>query len=223
MAHWGIFLLYSLLSPTLSGAVTQHQSIFGLHLHIKLCVCVISCFRCVWLCNSMDYSPPGSSVCGILQARILVWVAISSSRASSWPRDRTQISCSAGRFFTTEPPGKPHSKLTHLEIKLRVFSPLSNWLPGVPNMAVSVTWGTSDCVAGLDELGCWGSAHLATIHAGFHSMLHESAAFTGRASLSACWLPVLSQHRESSVLALGWPSCSLGTCFLGRSGNPGMD
>ena len=48
----------------------------------------------------MDYSPPGSSVHGISQARILEWVAISFSRRSSWPRDRTQVSCIAGRFFT---------------------------------------------------------------------------------------------------------------------------
>ena len=48
----------------------------------------------------MDSSPPGSSVCGILQARILEWVAISFSRDSSQPRDRTQVPCVAGRFFT---------------------------------------------------------------------------------------------------------------------------
>ena len=48
----------------------------------------------------MDYSLPASSVYGILQARILEWVAIPFSRGSSQPRDRTQISCIAGRFFT---------------------------------------------------------------------------------------------------------------------------
>ena len=48
----------------------------------------------------MDCSLPGSSVHGILQARILEWVAISFSRGSSWPRDRTPVSCIAGRFFT---------------------------------------------------------------------------------------------------------------------------
>ena len=41
----------------------------------------------------MNCSPPGSSVLGISQARILEWVAISSSRGSSWPRDRTWVSC----------------------------------------------------------------------------------------------------------------------------------
>ena len=41
-----------------------------------------------------------SSVHGILQARILEWVAIPFSRGSSWPRDWTRVSCIAGRFFT---------------------------------------------------------------------------------------------------------------------------
>ena len=58
--------------------------------------------------DPMDCSPPGSSVHGILQARILEWVAISFSRGSSWPRDRTCIPYTAGGFFTTEPPRKPH-------------------------------------------------------------------------------------------------------------------
>ena len=59
---------------------------------------------CLTLCDPMDCSPPGSSVHGILQARILEWVAISLSRGSSWPRDGTASLISpalAGRFFTT--------------------------------------------------------------------------------------------------------------------------
>ena len=52
------------------------------------------------LCDPMDCSLPGSSVHGILQARTLEWVAIPFSRGCSWPRDQTQISCFAGRFFT---------------------------------------------------------------------------------------------------------------------------
>ena len=51
-------------------------------------------------CDPMDYSLPGSSVYGILQARTLEWVAISFSRGSSWPRNRTQVSSIAGRFST---------------------------------------------------------------------------------------------------------------------------
>ena len=54
---------------------------------------VIQLLSRVWLCDPTDCSPPGSSVHGILQARILEWVAISSSRGSSWPRDQNYISC----------------------------------------------------------------------------------------------------------------------------------
>ena len=54
----------------------------------------------VWLCDPMDCSLPGSSVPGILQAGILEWVAISFSRRSSQPRDRTWVSRIAGRRFT---------------------------------------------------------------------------------------------------------------------------
>ena len=62
------------------------------------------------LCDPMDCSLPGSSIHGILQARILGWVAISFSRGSSWPGDRTRVSHIAGRLFTIwatkEPPKK---------------------------------------------------------------------------------------------------------------------
>ena len=55
---------------------------------------------CPTLCHPMDYSLPGSSIHGILQARILEWVVISFSWGFSWPRDQTWVSCIAGRFFT---------------------------------------------------------------------------------------------------------------------------
>ena len=60
----------------------------------------VSCSDLVLLFVTPDCSPPDSSVHGILQARILEWVAISSSRGSFQPRDRTQVSHIAGRFFT---------------------------------------------------------------------------------------------------------------------------
>ena len=52
---------------------------------------------CLTLCDFIDCSLPGSSVHGILQARILEWLPFSSP---SWPRDWTRVSCIAGRFFT---------------------------------------------------------------------------------------------------------------------------
>ena len=71
----------------------------------------------------MDRSPPGFSVHWILQARMLEWVAISSSRGSFQPRDWTRVSHVAGRFFLpSEPPGKP----IHICCMLNHSSPV--WL-----------------------------------------------------------------------------------------------
>ena len=55
---------------------------------------------CPTLCDPMVCCPPGSSVHGILQARILEWVVISFFRGSSQPRDQTEVLYIAGRFFT---------------------------------------------------------------------------------------------------------------------------
>ena len=67
-------------------------------------VCAQSCWN---LCDSMDFSPPGSSVHGIFQARMLEWVAISYTKRSFPPRDRTHISCTGRQILTTGPPAKP--------------------------------------------------------------------------------------------------------------------
>ena len=78
-------------------------------------------FATLWTCR-----PPGSPVHGILQARILEWVAISSSRGSSQPSDQNHISCSsciAGRFFMAEPPWKASWINNRFQ-----FSPLSKSL-----------------------------------------------------------------------------------------------
>ena len=61
-------------------------------------VSVLVAQSCLALCNPVDCSPPGSSVRGILQARILEWVVIPFSRRSSQPRDQNWVSCIADRF-----------------------------------------------------------------------------------------------------------------------------
>ena len=76
---------------------------------LRLC-CAQPLQSCLTLNDPMDYNPPGLSAHGIFLASILEWVAISFSRGSSQPRDRTQVSCVscfAGGFFTAEPPVKP--------------------------------------------------------------------------------------------------------------------
>ena len=71
---------------------------------------------CLTLCDPLDYSPPGSSFHGILQARLLEWVPISFSRGSSWPSDWTQVSCIVGRLlndWATDSLGVPGKPLNH--------------------------------------------------------------------------------------------------------------
>ena len=70
------------------------------HCHNKCYIIVLVTQSCLTVCNPVDCSPPGSSVHEILQAWILEWVAMPFSRGSSWPKDGTQVSCIAGRFFT---------------------------------------------------------------------------------------------------------------------------
>ena len=80
----------------LSGSVCIELSLWLLL--SKKCMLVIQ--SCLTLCGPMDCNPSGSAAHGILQARLLEGVAIPFCRGSSWPRDQTQISCIAGRFFT---------------------------------------------------------------------------------------------------------------------------
>ena len=71
---------------------------------VCVCVCVVNvkvlvAQFCPALCDPIDYSPPCSSVQGVLQARFLEWAAASFSRRSSLPRDWTQVSCISSGFF----------------------------------------------------------------------------------------------------------------------------
>ena len=92
---------------------------------------------CLSLCNHMGCSPPGSSVHGILQARIRKWVAMPSSRASSLPRDWTHVSCISciGRQVLYH----WHHQVSSCEFRtqLESFFPLNGYLP---------TWYTVRCI-----------------------------------------------------------------------------
>ena len=77
-----------------------------------MCACAKSLQSRLTLFNPIDCSPPGYSVHGILQARILEWTVMCSSRGSSRPGDQTRVSCGSritGGFFTTGPLEKPHT------------------------------------------------------------------------------------------------------------------
>ena len=131
-------LLGSLLSRSpWASAVTKQSP------HTQQDVRAKSLQSCLILCDPVDCSPPpGPSVQGVLQARILELVAMPSSRASSQPRDRTLVSCllhwQAGSL-PLAPPGKPHSTEQEVAIycsttRLSVYWPVlqtaeQDWTP----------------------------------------------------------------------------------------------
>ena len=103
-----IFLFYSLPHFQLEGKCQEERGIFFCLFTVLLFVVNKSCPVLLWPSWTVAHQAP---LHGTSEARILEWVAIYFSRGYSWPRDRTCISCTAGRFFTTEPPGKPLTAL----------------------------------------------------------------------------------------------------------------
>ena len=116
-----VILQYSTLESIVQATSPLLRHLFPDILGLKKRLCTTVLYACMpakslQSCptDPMDCGRPASSVHGILQARILEWVSMPSSRVSSQPRDRTCISfdlCIAGGSFTTEPPGKPHCTL----------------------------------------------------------------------------------------------------------------
>ena len=99
LSSHALFSLESLNSPKFHKwreKVSWHVWVFPSENDVKVLV-VQSCWT---LCDPTDFRPPGSSVCGILQARTLECVAIPFFRESSQPRGQTWVSCIAGQFFT---------------------------------------------------------------------------------------------------------------------------
>ena len=89
----------------------------------------------------MDYTLPGSSVHGISQARILEWLAISSSRGSSQPRNATLVSCIGRKILSfTEPPGK----IPSLRHKAAYLEPSSLYQPLVPGCLLKIYPNTQE-------------------------------------------------------------------------------
>ena len=113
-------------------------------------------------CNPMDCIPPGSSVHGILQSRILEWVAMPSSRKSSQPRDWTWVPCIAGRFFTTyatrealilmneKMERETFSKLSL--VRLESYEVCGHWFPGFATPPFSVS---SPCLIYITDTCLW--------------------------------------------------------------------
>ena len=119
------FLFFPLLLPFCFSIVPFHFAC----MHAKS---LQSCLKesCQTLCEPMDCSPRSSSVHGSLQARIVEWDAMLSSRGSSWPRNRTRVSYISCQFVTClnwqvgslslAPPGKPFFSFYMLQISTKL-------------------------------------------------------------------------------------------------------
>ena len=96
---------------------------------------------CLTLCSPIDFSQPGSSVHGILRARILEWVAIPFSRGSSWPRDQTQSPALQAVSLPPEPWslwGRALPGLFQLLVTARIRWPMAASLPSLPPFSCGV-------------------------------------------------------------------------------------
>ena len=155
--------------------------------------CLLSCFSRLWLCAPWTvYCQPGSSVHEIIQARILEWVAVPSSRGSSRPRDQTHVSCGScikGRFFITEPLEQIKIQIQAaflLYIQLLQFS-VPGWSRGRKVKAHSTVPADDSCPN--------------------KRILFELLGPLGRAFQMR--LGLFNQHPGEE----GWPSQSLACCF----------
>ena len=130
-------------------------------------VCLVA-QSCPTHCDPRDCSPPGSSVHGISQARILEWVAMLSSRGSLQPRDWTQVSCKAGRFFYCLSQQGPSITFPNLNSEERDDSAFWERVPSLGQchaillesspVYTLVPWGLCSsllCMSWIGELGPW--------------------------------------------------------------------
>ena len=165
---------------------------------------VWKCQSCLTLRDPMECSPPGSSVHGILQARVLKWVAISCSRGSRWPRDWTQVSCFAGRFFTVWTTREAHDIETHSGWR-NSAAQTPRWAAWPSQVATTAVLalplpGRPGLLSQQPSLNVpWPRAHWATTYAS-----HDTAVCHGM--LSRVWFSVIP-----------WPVACQAALFVGFS------
>ena len=94
-----VLLVDSLSIHVSSPHKDTSQTVFRSHPNSLILTGMLVAQSCLTQCDPMDCSPPGFSVHELLQARILEWTAMPSSRGSSGPRDRTHVSCIAGGLY----------------------------------------------------------------------------------------------------------------------------
>ena len=155
---------------------------------------------CLTLWDPTDCSLPGSPVHGISQARVLEWLAIPFSRGSSQSRDRTQLSCMAGRFFTIwaskdEEQSEPRRATQARRLQHKV---------GV-NCCLLASW---------KEVSFYGIIQIS--FQSFNSILLEEA----EAYFCPIW--VLTSFQEFAELQVGFPRSSVGKEYACNAGDLGL-
>ena len=126
-------VFYLPLKPRALNLTPVSLILLTLRSALRSLTCVLVTQSCLTLCKPMDHSPPGSSLHGILQARILEWVAISFSRGSSQPKDWTQVSCTAGRCLTIWLIREAQKSYRHLQLHMS-----KNRFFFCPNSSISI-------------------------------------------------------------------------------------
>ena len=107
---------------------------------------------CPTLCDPMDCGPRGSSLHGLLQARILERVTIASCRDSSWTRDQTWVFCIGRQFFTTEPPRNPAKRWWVGITALQSGRVIQAFLPYASCCVFAARWPASSSARHLSDL-----------------------------------------------------------------------
>ena len=163
---------------------------------------------CPILCNHLDCSSPGSSVHVILQERILKWVAMPSSKGPSWPRDQTQVSCIAGRFFIVWATRKAFIVSLYMHAK---------------SLLSLGSWCTQDFSCALQESVSPVLCNFWQIYGGVNGDLlqkglcHTQVCCTQ--SPCPCSSPQLTCTSTGDTQTQFWLSlCGLGMCFVSSSG-----
>ena len=117
------------LGPAATGEATQTSCILGDLsgedgcVCVCVCVCVLVTQLCLTHCNLIYCSLPVSSVHGIIHPRKLDWVAMLLSRRSSWPRNRTRISCISGEFFTVWATSEAQGRRLNIQDRSGAWTP----------------------------------------------------------------------------------------------------
>ena len=149
---------------------------------------------CPTVCNPMDYSLPGFYLHRILQARILEWVASPFFRVSSWPRNRTGVSCIAGKFFTSWATREAH-RYSHVSSVLvaQWLSPISGslWPHGLQD-------ARPPCLLSSSKI-CPGSCPIALVMPPSHLILCCFLLFLPSI------LPSIRDFSNGSAVCFRWP------------------